>query len=39
MRELRLYGNALKRGYEQAADKADEDYAKRVWHANNIRND
>ena len=39
MRELRLYGNALKRGYEQAADEADEDYAKRVWHVNNIRND
>jgi len=39
MRELRLYGNALKRGDEQAADEADEDYAKRVWHVNNIRND
>jgi hypothetical protein len=25
MRELRLYSNALKRGYEQAADEADED--------------
>src|SRR2546427_12467960 len=31
MRELRLYGNVLKGGYEQAADEADEDYAKRVW--------
>ena len=39
MRELRLYGNVLKGGYEQAADEADEDYAKRVWHVNNIRND
>jgi hypothetical protein len=35
--ELKIYGRILKEGREARPDETDEDYAKRVWNAGEIR--